>query len=165
MVLPPVVILVIGLLGWWILVGFRREGEAKATGAYAWSSPKSHMTVVRKLWLGGYSLPVAFWGFYVLGSAASFVLGAIILVFSYRLHLGTIGFIVSFVIFNGYWLTAAVGVWRSADLPFRSAIWMSRVWAIAARGVVILALARAAWWFMNGGAHILMQRMTAPMDF
>jgi hypothetical protein len=73
------------------------------------------METIRSLWWGRYSLPQAFWGFYILGSVVAFICCGLILVASYRLQAGTIGFILGFALLNGYWILAAVGVWRSAS--------------------------------------------------
>ena len=123
------------------------------------------MTILRKLWLGQYSLPITFWVFYALGFFAALCLFAIILAGSYYFRLGAIGFIIGFVVLNSYWFIAAVGVWRSAAVGMASSNWMVRAWAIAARVVVFLAFARALLWLVDGGAFILMERMTARMDF
>lgn len=123
------------------------------------------MTFLRTLWAGGYPLPKAFWGAYVLGCIGVFALGVALLVGSYKLGLGTIGFIASFVLFNGYWFIAAVGVWVSARDYIAAPIWIDRLWGYVARGVVLLFVLRAVVWLINGGAHYLLERMTAPMDF
>jgi hypothetical protein len=123
------------------------------------------MNILGKLWCGQYSLPKTFGGFYVLGQIACFALVAAILIISYRSHLGTLGFIFGFLIFSCYWNIAAVGVWRSASIYLASPIWMTRIWAVAARAVIALSVARAIWGLSNGGALALMERMTAPMDF
>ena len=123
------------------------------------------MSIIRKLWWGQYSLPQTFWGFYVFGFFAAFFLSATILFISYYLRLSTIGFIVGFLIVIAYWFIASVGVWRSAGANMTSPVWTVRVWAIAARGIVLLFAARATWSLVNGGALVLMERMTARMDF
>jgi hypothetical protein len=76
------------------------------------------MNILGKLWRGQYSLPKAFWGFYILGQIACFVLLAIILLISYRSHLGTLGFIFGFLIVSCYWIIAAVGVLVQRQLIF-----------------------------------------------
>jgi hypothetical protein len=129
------------------------------------SLESARMNILGKLWRGQYSLPKTFWGFYILGQIACFLLVAIILIISYRNHLGTLGFIFGFLIISCYWIIAAVGVWRSASTYLASPIWMTRAWAVAARAVVVLIAARAVWGLANGGALELMERMTAPMDF
>jgi hypothetical protein len=60
------------------------------------------MNILGKLWRGQYSLPKTFWGFYILGQIACFALLAINLIISYRSHLGTLGFIFSFLIISCY---------------------------------------------------------------
>jgi hypothetical protein len=119
------------------------------------------MGVLRKLWWGQYSLPMAFWGFYVFGWLAILILFFIILIASYSFHSGTVGFILGIIVLNCYWLMAIVGVWRSANAASK----VSPIWPLAAKAVICLSVIRAVWWLMNGGAHTLMQRMTAPMDF
>ena len=125
----------------------------------------STMSVLRKLWWGQYSLPRTFWGFYVLGFFAAIFLSATILLTSYHLKLGTLGFIFGFSLFTIYWFIASVGVWRSAGPNMTSRVWTVRIWAIAARGIVLLFAVRAFWGLVNGGALALMERMTARMDF
>jgi hypothetical protein len=123
------------------------------------------MNILGKLRRGQYSLPKTFWGFYILGQIACFVLLAIILLISYRSHLGTLGFIFGVLIVSCCWIIAVVGVWRSASSYLASPIWMTRAWAVAARSVIVLFAARAVWGIANGGALALMERLTARMDF
>jgi len=123
------------------------------------------MNMLRKLWGGVYPLPKTFWGFYVLGGIFVYLIFMVILLVSYRLHVGTVGFILATAIIYGYMFVATVGVWQSARTSLASPIWMVRAWAITARGLVLLWAAGALWRLYNGGAHVLMQRMTAPMDF
>jgi hypothetical protein len=115
--------------------------------------------VLRRVWWGQYSLPRAFWGFYVLGCAAAFICVALVLVASYRLRVGTLGFLLAVVLINGYWIVVSVGVWRSA-----SAAKHSPGWAIAAKAVVCISVARVLWYLANGGALFLMDRLTAGID-
>jgi hypothetical protein len=118
-----------------------------------------------RLWSGEYSLPVAFWGFYVFGFVGLIVLGAVILLTSYALHLGTIGFIIFFLISASYLFISCVGVWRSAKKNFASPIWISKMWGFGARVIVLLFVGRVVWGLANGGALALWGRMIAPMDY
>jgi hypothetical protein len=124
------------------------------------------MSILKNLWSGVYPLPKAFWGAYVLGGLFfAGLVRPVILLISYRFHVGTIGFIIATVLVYGYISVATVGVWRSAKASLASPIWMVRAWAIAARSLVFLWTVGFLWWLYNGGAQALMQRMTAPMDF
>jgi hypothetical protein len=123
------------------------------------------MTVVRKLWSGQYSLPVAFWLFYCAGMVACPIVAGTILFLSRTINARPVAFIVGFAFVNGYLLTVSVGVWRSATPFATSPIWMQRFWAAAARFVVIIGIARLVLGLMNGGAVALMQQVTGHMEF
>jgi hypothetical protein len=117
--------------------------------------------VLVKLWFGQYPLPLAFLGFYVFGYWAVMFVAALVAVIGMQLQLDGLGFVVAFLILAGYWAIASVGVWRSAGVSMASENWVSKVEAIAARGLVLLVAAYALWSFYNGGALWLMQRMNA----
>lgn len=123
------------------------------------------MDILRKLWWGQYSLSVTSWGFYITGFMLIFILAMLFLIIAQLLHINTLGFILGFAMLNGYWLAAAVGVWRSASSPMASKNRIHRAWAIAARIVVMLSAARMVLHLANGGALWLMGRMTAGIDF
>ncbi len=123
------------------------------------------MSMLRKLWWGAYPLPQAFWVFYIIGFFAALAVMAAILMISYRLQIGTIGFIVGFMVLWSYWAAASVGVWRSARAYIASPIWTTKAWGVAARAVILVFALRALLSLANGGAMALMARMTARMDF
>jgi len=123
------------------------------------------MTVLRKLWWGEYSLPVAFWLFYCLGMFVSLVVGAIVLFKSRTIDARPIALIVCLALIWAYQLTASVGVWRSAAPYWTSPILMQRVWAMAARIVVAGLMARIVLGLIDGGAVALVQQMTGHIEF
>jgi hypothetical protein len=69
-------------------------------------------SVYLKLWRGQYSLGRSFWGFFVLGACIAWVIG-IFGGFLFVLYPPTLLFYR--LVFLGYVITAAVGVWRSAN--------------------------------------------------
>ena len=120
------------------------------------------MSTLAKLWWGRYSLRRTFWLFYVLGFSITWFVTAVIYVPFFFLHVRTLGFIVAFLCFAFYFIVSSVGVWRSADAyPFTGA---ARFWAVAAKGVVCLAVIRVLWSFANGGALNIMAHMTGGID-
>jgi hypothetical protein len=118
-------------------------------------------TVFTKLWRGQYSLAAAFWGFYLGGIITLLILSSVILHVSDLYRLGGLGFTVSLGITWGYGFMASVAVWKCARLGMASPIWMNRVWAILARGVVLIWGGKVIWGLMNGGAANLMELMSA----
>ena len=116
--------------------------------------------VLAKLWRGGYSLPMAFLGFYVFGYWAVFFLAAIIAVIGMQLQGERVGFVAAFLIVAIYWVIASVGVWRSAGPSFASNNWVARLEGVAARGLVLLVAVYALWTIYAGGVIWLMQRVT-----
>lgn len=123
------------------------------------------MDLLRKLWSGGFSLPVAFWGFYVLGFVVVSAVSIAILVLSYGIRASTGGFIAGFLLILAYWSLASVGVWNSARGQIASPVWLTKVWGFAARSVVAVCALQFIWWLANGGALYLAQRMTTRLDF
>lgn len=121
--------------------------------------------MLRKLWWGQYSLAQTFWGFYVLGFLAVILICGLALLASYQMRMGTVGFIIAFIVFWTYLLITSIAVWRSASAHLASPIWMTKIYGIAARGIVLLYLGRAFWFLANGGALFLMARMTGRLDF
>jgi hypothetical protein len=101
------------------------------------------ISIVRKLWGGEYSLPVAFWGFYVGGAILSLLAAAPVLIASYRLDVSVYWAIVA--VRTAILIVTSAGVWRSARQNIASPIWMSRLWGYGARAVVVLWLARIVW--------------------
>lgn len=123
------------------------------------------MTVLRKLWWGKYSLPVAFWVFYCLGGFACVFLSAMVLFLSTPINARPIAFILSFGLITGYGLLTSVAVWRSAAPYWTSPILMQRIWAAAARIIVAIWIARLVLGWINGGAGVMVQLMTGEIDY
>lgn len=69
-------------------------------------------SVYLKLWRGQYSLSRSFWGFFVLGTCIGWVVG-IFGGFLFVLYPSAL--LIYRLVFLGYLVTAAVGVWRSAN--------------------------------------------------
>jgi len=120
------------------------------------------MTVLRKLWWGKYSLPVAFWVFYCLGGFACLVLTGTIFVLS---NARPIAFIFAFALISGYGFLTSVAVWRSAAPYWASPIVMQRIWAAAARIVVVAWIVKLVLGWINGGALMIVQLMTGEIAF
>jgi hypothetical protein len=123
------------------------------------------MTVLRKLWWGEYSLPMAFWLFYCLGILACLVLAVTILVLSRGSNARPLALIFGLALLYPYGLTASVGVWRSAAPYWASPIWTQRFWAAAARIVVAAWIAKIVLALINGGAVMLALQMTGEIEF
>ena len=120
--------------------------------------------MLRKLWRGEYPLRKAFWGFYVgVGLLSLFATG--LLVFLSRLiNARPVAFAVGLVALWTYATIASVGVWRSAGADVTSPFWVVRMWAIAARVVVLLLAARICWNLINGGAATLLGIITGHLE-
>jgi hypothetical protein len=102
------------------------------------------MNLLRKLWSGAFSLPLTFWGFYLLGVYAfAVLLNELILFVIGRYH--PLMVIMYYVALFAYALIATVGVWRSAAKNISSPVWMSKMWGIAARGSVIYGPVKVLW--------------------
>jgi hypothetical protein len=123
------------------------------------------MNVFRKLWSGAYSLPIAFWAFYCAGMLACFLVSGVILFLSHAINARPLAFTVCFTLVLIYWLAASVGVWRSAGPYWRSPIWMSRIWAAAARLVIAGWMAKAVLGWVDGGAVAIVQQMAGDIEF
>jgi hypothetical protein len=102
------------------------------------------MDMIRKLWWGLYPLPLTFWGFYVLGFIALMIVTSIAFaaLVSFFPALRTLLLMVGLVIIWAYWITASVGVWRSANDSKRYIAF----WRYSARAVILLY----ALMFANG---------------
>ena len=107
------------------------------------------MTIIKKLWAGGYSLPKAFWGFHVIGIFLAVLLLCVILIVAALAHLWTIGLPIGFVIFWAYWIVSVVGVWRSAG-PYVASPGSKQIWGWIARGLVCVWTLRAVWGLVEG---------------
>lgn len=119
------------------------------------------MTFLRRLWQGKYSLPATFWGFYCAGQFVCFFVAGILLFLSRLVDARPIAFVVLFALNFAYWLISSVGVWRSAGPYWISPIWMRRIWAGAARVVVITYVAEVAFGLASGETFEVVQRMMA----
>ena len=108
----------------------------------------SQMTIVGKLWSGLYSLPKVFWGFYCVGFfVVYFAIAAFMLAFLPSINLTA--YVIGLCVLWAYMFIASVGVWRSAAKSLRSPIWMARVWAVAARGIVTIVAIAFVWQLVN----------------
>ena len=117
-----------------------------------------------KLWRGEYRLATTFWGFYV-GGCLLCLFGAGVLIYLSRfVHARPIGFTLGLVCAWAYWLIASSGVWQSARDGIASPIWINRMWAILARGVILLVAAQILWNLMNDGAVTLMGIITGRLE-
>jgi hypothetical protein len=116
------------------------------------------MDGLRKLWWGNYSLPVAFWGFYVFGNLVMFlapaITGAIFLTIIPGLR--PIVFIVALGVSWAYWAVSSVGTWRSAEANKGD----TRLWAIVVQIIVGLSAAAFVFRLINGGALNLISTTT-----
>ncbi len=115
------------------------------------------MTFLRRRWQGKYSLPVTFWGFYCAGLVACLVLAGAIVALGWSLDARPIARATALALLYSYLLIATVGVWRSAGAYWASPIWMSRIWAAAARLFVIAWIGTIAFRLANGGALAVVQ--------
>jgi hypothetical protein len=123
------------------------------------------MTVIRKLWSGKFSLPIAFWLFYFLGTFGCFLIAGTILFFSRSINARPLAFLFVFALICGYLLVASVGVWRSAAPYWTSPIWMRRMWAAAARIIVAAWIAKLVLGWIDGGAVAIVQQMSGEIEF
>lgn len=102
------------------------------------------MGILSKLWYGQYSLARTFWGFYVGGTFALSVLLSIAYLVAAPQGLGK-----EILIANGIWgiylFIASVGVWISARRNLRDPFWLSALWGILARLVILVGGAWAVW--------------------
>lgn len=74
-------------------------------------------SVCLRLWRGHYTLGRSFWGFFVLGTCVAWIVG-IFGGFFFVLYPHTV--LIYRLLFLGFLIIAAVGVWRSADAVARS---------------------------------------------
>ena len=123
------------------------------------------MTFLRRLWQGKYSLPASFWGFYCAGQFVCVFVAGHLLFFSRLVDARPIAFPLLFALTFAYWLIASVGVWRSAGAYWTSPIWMRRIWAGAARIVVIAYVANVAFGLASGETFAVIQRIIADAEF
>jgi hypothetical protein len=71
--------------------------------------------VYLKLWYGQYSLPRSFWGFFIFGTFAALIVAMLAGIPFILIDARPAAGFVFQVVFWGYLITAAVGVWRSAN--------------------------------------------------
>lgn len=123
------------------------------------------MSILRRLWQGQYSLPIAFWVFYWAGLVACFIASGFVIVLSESLHARSVAFAVCLTLTWFYMVVASVGVWRSAAPYWTSPIWMRRIWAAAARLIIVGWIAKIAFGLANGGALALVRGIAGDIDF
>ena len=128
------------------------------------------MGVLRRLWQGKYALPVTFWLFYCVGLFACMFLSGILVFLGLEISSSSgfdarpIARASGLALVYGYLLIATVGVWRSAGPDLASPIWLSRIWAGAARLVVAAWVAMIAFRLADGGALRVLQWIMGDMD-
>lgn len=88
------------------------------------------MRILLKLWQGGYSLPVTFWGFYVAGYFATAGLVILISPMFATQPARTISVLLLILPYN---TLSTVGVWRSAD-----AYELTKWWPVTAKIAIVL---------------------------
>lgn len=88
------------------------------------------MSILLKMWQGGYSLAVTFWGFYVAGYFATALLVIFIAPQFTTQPARTICVLILIIPYN---TLSTIGVWRSAD-----AYELTKWWPIMAKIAVIL---------------------------
>ena len=120
------------------------------------------MNVLMKLLYGHYSLPVAFWSFYVGGSIFWIVISTLMFHFVFKpLHIANLGFALGIAIGWAYLLIASVGVWNSAAANANATTARNRLWDFWARAVVLMVAARVVFGLINGGALNFVQLITS----
>lgn len=105
------------------------------------------MVVVRKLWRGKYSLPQAFWIFYVGLSSLSIVVAMPILAISMNVsdRLYSFAYEAIAIIRIILLIWTSVGVWRSARSYVASPVRISQIWGYVARVTVVYWAGRVVW--------------------
>jgi hypothetical protein len=106
------------------------------------------VNALKKLWRGLQPLPRAFWGYYVAGCILFFLCVAAIggLLNLYLPVARPMAYTIGPFIIWAYWITASVGVWRSAGAAGAGKL------PIAAKIVVVLLAVIFAFRMLNGGA-------------
>lgn len=89
-------------------ITFLRSDENSVGSVTTWNISSIHLT----LWRGRYPLGRSFWGFYILGICIAWILG-IFGGFLFILYPPSL--LIYRLLFVGYLIIAAVGVWRSAN--------------------------------------------------
>jgi hypothetical protein len=116
-------------------------------GAYL-HEESPQVSALKKLWWGLQPLPTAFWGYYI-GGGIVVVLGVSVLGVLLVLLLPVarpFAYAIGACIVWAYWITAAIGVWRSASVA--GAGWL----LILAKSVVGLLAAIFVVRMLTGGA-------------
>jgi len=114
------------------------------------------MKMLRKLCWGQYPLVSAFWGFYVFGFFASWIVAGAIAAPFLLWHMRPIGFGIWYALTISYLIVATLGTWRSAD-----AYPLTRWWPVLAKIWICIWSARIIWGLSNGGAAMILNRVTA----
>jgi hypothetical protein len=94
--------------------------------------------------------------FYIGGLIVILFCSVILFHFANPHRLGGVAFASGLIVSWAYGFIASVGVWNSAAPLLKSTIWMERVPAYLARGIVFIYAAKIIWGLMNGGAINLM---------
>lgn len=130
------------------------------------------MNVFKKLWVGFYSLPIAFWGFYVCGYFIGRYLVFLLSVWLLKSVPGlrpSVVVILAQTLDVAYLVVASVGVWRSAS-NFRLGPKLSLGlhsgynfgWGAVAKCAVFGWGLKYVFYLANGGASRLVQSVIRP---
>jgi hypothetical protein len=110
-----------------------------------------------QLWRGQYSLPVAFWGFYFVGSAFVVLLAAVVA--AHFLYFGARTLPLLLLSSSwGYWVLASVGVWRSASTGKSHFIF-----EVLAKLFILVMVARFIWFAATGGLQRVMAMISSAL--
>jgi hypothetical protein len=82
---------------------------------YLWFPVRQLSVVLSTLWHGQYSLGKSFWGFFLLGTFVSILLGMLAAIPFVLIEARLTAGIIFQLVFWGYAIIAAVGVWRSSN--------------------------------------------------
>ena len=117
--------------------------------------------MLRKLWLGLFPLPVAFWIFYLLGGVIVFFALAVVtgvLGVSFQ-NLRAFLFLFGLIVIWAYWFIASVGAWRSADN------WQGKpLWAYGAKVIIAAVTLDFIFRLIDGGAATIAARVMGDWD-
>lgn len=113
---------------------------------FLWSPVQKVALVLSTLWQGKYSLGKSFWGFFLLGTFFAVIAGMLTGIPFILIDARQTAGVVFQIVFWGYEIIAAVGVWRSANALINirsgraSVTYDDRVKIFAAKSFVILWL-------------------------
>lgn len=112
------------------------------------------MAWVSRLWWGQYSLPAAFWGFYVAGGLGVVIVALILALPLFMSDARPLALLIFVPLTWSYWLLVSVGVWRSASTGKSHVIY-----ELLAKLVILLMVARFIWALANGGLERLLNAL------